>query len=167
MAQITLQWNAIIETTGELPALGSLAPEFHLTALDLSEKSLSDFLGKRIVLNIFPSVDTETCGLSVKMFNKQVSKLENTIILCISMDLPFAQKRFCGAEGIENVHMLSAFRESDFTQSYQVLMKTGPLKGLLSRAVIIIDTDGKILYTEQVGEIASEPDYEKALAVLA
>lgn len=167
MAHLTLQGNPIIDTLADLPAVGSIAPDFTLTTLDLSEKSLSDYRGKRVILNIFPSVDTETCSLSVKMFNKQASKLDNTAILCISRDLPFGQKRFCATEGIENIHMLSEYKDWNFSDAYGVRMTAGPLTGLLSRAIVIIDTDGTMIYTEQVPEITEEPDYEKALAVLS
>ncbi len=167
MAHLTLQWHPIVETLADLPEVGSVAPDFTLTTLDLSEKSLSDYQGKRVILNIFPSVDTETCSLSVKMFNKQASKLDNTAILCISRDLPFGQKKFCAAEGIENIHMLSEYKNWNFSDEYGVRMTTGPLTGLLSRAIVIVDTDGTVMYTEQVAEITEEPDYEKALALLS
>ncbi len=165
MAHITIQGNPI-ETAGSLPVIDTMAPDFSMTTLDLSEKTLADFAGKRIVLNIFPSVDTETCSLSVKMFNKQASHLENTVILCISRDLPFAQKRFCGAEGIENVIMLSEFRDSNFSDAYGLRVTTGPLAGLHSRAVVVIDETGKVIYTEQVAEVTNEPNYKEAMAVL-
>lgn len=166
MAHLTLQGHQIIETLSDLPTIGTMAPDFTLTTLDLSEKSLSDYLGQRVILNIFPSVDTETCSLSVKMFNKQVAELDNTAILCISRDLPFGQKRFCAAEGIENVHMLSEYKDSIFSDVYGVRMIAGPLSGLLSRAIVIIDTDGTVIYTEQVSEITAEPDYKRALTIL-
>ena len=165
MAHITLQGTPV-ETTWDLPLVGSMAPDFTLTALDLSEKSLRDFAGKRVILNIFPSVDTGTCSLSVKTFNKKVSSLKNTEILCISRDLPFGQKRFCDAEGIAHLHMLSEYKNSTFSDNYGLRISTWPLSGLLSRVVIVIDEMGKIIYTEQVAEITDEPHYENALAVL-
>ena len=165
MSHITFQGTPV-ETIGTLPLIGTMAPDFSLTALDLSMKSLSDFIGKKIILNIFPSVDTGTCSMSVKTFNKQASALDNTEILCISRDLPFGQKRFCDAEGIAHLHMLSEYKDSSFSDAYGLRISTGPLTGLLSRAVIIIDEAGKIIYTEQVPEITDEPDYERAIAML-
>lgn len=165
MANITLKGNAI-NTIGNLPKIGSSAPNFTLTAVDLSHKNLSDFKEKNIILNIFPSVDTGTCATSVREFNKKASDLENTVVLCISRDLPFAQARFCGAEGIENVVMLSDFATGKFGQDYQLEITNGPLTNLHSRAIIIIDKNGKISYTEQVSEIVDEPNYEKALKSL-
>ena len=165
MANITLKGNAI-ETLGELPKVGEKAPEFTLTGTDLSPKSLSDFSGKKIILNIFPSVDTGTCAMSVRQFNEKASQLENTTVLCISKDLPFAQQRFCGAEGIENVIMLSDFAEGSFGKTYGLEISDSGFAFLHSRAVIIINPDGKISYSEQVSEIANEPDYEKALAAI-
>lgn len=162
MAKITLGGNPI-HTLGNLPETGSKAPEFQLTALDLSEKSLEDFNGKTVLLNIFPSIDTGTCATSVRTFNKEAAALDNVVVLCISKDLPFAQKRFCGAEGIDNVVMLSDFRTGNFGKDYQLEITDGPLKGLHSRAIIVIGTDGSIKYTEQIQEIADEPDYSKAL----
>lgn len=164
MANITLKGNPIT-TVGDLPAVGSQAPVFTLVQGDLSELNLSDLAGKRVVLNIFPSVDTPTCAMSVRTFNEKVASLENTVVVCVSADLPFAMTRFCGAEGIANVKLGSTFRSS-FGGDYGVAFETGPLKGLLSRAVVVIDETGKVAYTEQVAEVASEPDYEAALAVL-
>lgn len=164
MANITLKGNPIT-TVGDLPAVGSQAPVFTLVQGDLSELNLSDLAGKRVVLNIFPSVDTPTCAMSVRTFNEKVASLENTVVVCVSADLPFAMTRFCGAEGIANVKLGSTFRSS-FGDDYGVAFETGPLKGLLSRAVVVIDETGKVAYTEQVAEVASEPDYEAALAVL-
>lgn len=166
MASITLQGNAI-QSLGTLPAIGSSAPDFHLTKGDLSIAKLSDYAGKNIVLNIFPSVDTGTCAKSVRQFNKDVSALENTVVLCISKDLPFAQARFCGAEGIENVVMLSDFRDGNFGKAYEVEFTTGPLVPLLSRAVVVLNTEGNVIYTEQVGETVEEPNYTAALEALA
>ena len=165
MASITLGGNPI-HTNGELPQKGSKAVDFSLLKTDLSKASLADFVGKRIVLNIFPSIDTGTCAQSVRTFNEKASQLENTIVLCISRDLPFAQKRFCGAEGLENVINLSDFKEGSFGKNYGLEITDGPLAGLHSRAVVVLDENGTILHTEQVSEIADEPNYEAALAVL-
>ena len=165
MASITLGGNPI-HTSGSLPETGSKATDFKLVKTDLSTTSLSDFLGKKVVLNIFPSVDTGTCAQSVRTFNEKASKLDNTTVLCISRDLPFAQKRFCGAEGLENVVNLSDFKSGAFGKNYGLEMTDGPLAGLHSRVVIVLDENGIILYAEQVGEIADEPNYEAALSVL-
>ncbi len=164
MAKVTLQGNEI-ETVGELPAVGSAAPQFELVKTDLSTVTLSDLAGSRVVLNIFPSVDTGTCAASVRQFNKKASELNNTKVLCVSADLPFAHARFCGAEGIDNVVSGSSFR-SDFGQHYGVTFVSGPLTGLLSRSVVVIDEDGMVVYTQQVAETADEPDYDAALAAL-
>lgn len=164
MAAITFQNNPV-STVGELPQKGSSAPQFDLVGTDMGPVTSGDFAGKRVVLNIFPSVDTGTCAMSVRRFNELAAGLENTTVLCVSRDLPFAQERFCGAEGIENVVSASAFR-STFGEDYGVTMSNGPLAGLLSRAVVVVDADGTVLYTEQVPEIADEPDYEAALAAL-
>lgn len=164
MATVTLKGNPF-NTVGELPAVGSQAPAFTLTADDLSDLNLSDLSG-RVVLNIFPSVDTPTCATSVREFNSKAAALNNTTVVCVSKDLPFALSRFCGAEGIENVVTASAFRSS-FGEDYGLTITEGPLAGLCSRVVVVIGEDGNVLYTEQVAEIADEPDYEKALAVLA
>lgn len=146
--------------------MGSKAPDFTLTGAGLADVKLADFAGQRLVLNIFPSVDTPTCATSVRTFNKALSGLDNTAVLCVSEDLPFAQARFCGAEGLEQVKNGSSFRSS-FGKDYGVVFTTGPLTGLLSRAVVVIGTDGTVLYTEQVAETADEPSYQGALAVLA
>nr|WP_010130134.1 thiol peroxidase [Microbulbifer agarilyticus] len=164
MANITLRGNPIT-TVGELPEVGSQAPAFTLTQGDLSDLTLQDLAGKRVVLNIFPSVDTPTCATSVRTFNEQVAALENTVVVCVSADLPFAMARFCGAEGIENVKLGSTFRAS-FGSDYGVTFATGPLTGLLSRAVVVIDETGKVIYTEQVAETADEPNYDSVTAVL-
>ncbi len=164
MSTITLQGNPI-QTIGTLPAVGANAPAFTVTKTDLSDVSLQDFAGKKIVLNIFPSVDTGTCATSVRKFNTEASKLENTVVLCVSADLPFAQKRFCGAENLETVIPASVFRHSEFGKNYGVTITSGPIAGLLSRAVVIIDEQGKVIYTQQVPEITIEPDYQAALAV--
>lgn len=164
MADITLKGNPI-KTAGTLPKVGSVAPDFTLVKNDLSEAKLSQYSGKRKVLNIFPSVDTGTCAMSVRQFNQKAAGLKDTVVLCISQDLPFAQKRFCGAEGINSVETLSAFR-SKFADDYQLRITTGGLAGLCSRSVIVLDENNKVLYTEQVAETTSEPNYDKALAAL-
>lgn len=165
MANITLKGNAI-ETLGTLPKVGSKAPKFTLTGTDLVPKNLSDYSGRKIILNIFPSVDTGTCAMSVKRFNETAAKLENTTVLCISRDLPFAQDRFCAAEGIENVEMLSDFATGSFGKDYQLEITTSPLAHLHSRAIVIINEEGNVVYTEQVPEIVDEPDYEAALKAI-
>lgn len=165
MASITLGGNPI-HTSGELPKVGSKLADFKLVKNDLSIASLSDFIGTKLVLNIFPSIDTGTCATSVRKFNENASKLDNTKVLCISRDLPFAQKRFCGAEGIENVVNLSDFKDGSFGKTNGLEIVDGPLAGLSSRAIIVVDENGTIIYTEQVSEIANEPNYEAALAVL-
>lgn len=165
MASITLGGNPI-HTTGELPKTGSKAADFKLVKNDLSVVSLADFAGSKLVLNIFPSVDTGTCAASVRKFNEKASQLENTKVLCISRDLPFAQKRFCGAEGLENVVNLSDFKDGSFGKEYGLEIADGPLAGLHSRVVIVVDENGTVSYTEQVGEIADEPNYDAALAAL-
>lgn len=165
MATITLGGNPV-HTNGELPKTQTKAANFQLVKNDLSIASLADFNGQKLVLNIFPSVDTGTCAASVRKFNEKASELENTTVLCISRDLPFAQKRFCGAEGLENVINLSDFKDGKFGKDYGLEITDGPLSGLHSRVVIVIDETGNIIYTEQVAEIADEPNYEAALAAL-
>ena len=165
MADITLKGNAI-NTIGNLPKLGTIAPDFKLTTTDLSQKTLSDFAGKKVILNVFPSIDTGTCATSVREFNKKASELENSVVLCVSKDLPFAQGRFCGAEGIENVVMLSDFADGNFGKSYELEISNGPLAHLHSRAIVIIDENRKVTYTEQVPEIVDEPNYTAALNAL-
>jgi thiol peroxidase len=165
MADITLKGNAI-QTVGNLPKVGERAKDFTLTAVDLSHKSLSDFSGKKVILNIFPSVDTGTCAMSVREFNEKASKLENTVVLCISKDLPFAQARFCAAEGLDNVVMLSDFATGSFGTDYELQISNGPLAHLHSRAIVILDENGKVIYTEQVSEIVDEPNYEAALKAM-
>jgi len=165
MATVTLKGNAL-NTIGNLPSIGSEAPSFNLTKNDLSTASLSDYKGKKVVLNIFPSVDTGTCAQSVRQFNKDVAELENTVVLCVSKDLPFAQARFCGAEGIDKVETLSDFKEGSFGTSYEVAFDGGPLDTLLSRSIVVIDEDGKVIYTEQVAETVDEPNYKAALEAL-
>ena len=166
MATVTLKGNPI-HTVGELPKVGSAAPAFSLVKTDLSTVTSKDLLGKRVVLNIFPSVDTGTCATSVRRFNAEASKLSNTVVLCVSKDLPFAHKRFCGAEGLEQVQGVSDFRSPGFGKDYGVTFSDGPLQGLLSRAVVVVDASGTVVYTEQVGEIANEPNYAGALKALA
>lgn len=165
MTTITQHGNPV-HTIGELPEVGKPAPEFSLVGNDLSEVTPALYAGRRLVLNIFPSVDTGTCAISVRTFNEKAAALDNATVLCISNDLPFAQARFCGAEGISNVVMGSGFRSS-FGKDYGVTMVDGKLEGLLSRSVVVIDTDGTVIYTEQVPEISQEPDYDSALAALA
>ena len=164
MATVTLKGNPF-ETVGTLPAVGSVAPGFTLSAGDLSDLTSASLAGKRVVLNIFPSIDTPTCATSVRKFNEQAASLDNVAVVCVSADLPFALGRFCGAEGIDNVKVGSAFRSS-FGDDYGVNFATGPLTKLLSRSVVVLDTDGKVLHTEQVAETADEPNYSAALAVL-
>ncbi|WP_119395225.1 thiol peroxidase [Salinibius halmophilus] len=164
MTTITLQGNPM-ETVGTLPEAGQQAPDFTLAGADLSDIKLADFAGQRLVLNIFPSVDTGTCASSVRQFNERVSGLSNTTVLNVSLDLPFAQARFCGAEGLDKVQNGSSFR-SGFGEEYGVTIKNGPMTGLLSRAVVVIDEKGKVLHSEQVAELADEPNYDAALAVL-
>ena len=161
MAQITLKGNAI-NTNGQLPT--GKAPEFSLVKSDLSVASLSEFLGKKVILNIFPSLDTAVCAASARKFNVELNKLENTVVLCISNDLPFAHKRFCEVEGLANIITLAEFRNKDFSKAYGVEIVDGPLKGLMSRAVVVVDEKGNITYSEQVPEIVQEPNYEAAIA---
>ncbi len=166
MAKITLKGNPV-NTIGELPAVGSKAPDFKLTATDLSEKTLSDFKGSKLVLNIFPSLDTPTCAASVRRFNQLATELNGTKVLAISKDLPFAHGRFCTSEGIENVTNLSGFKcSSSFGKDYGVEIVDGPLAELFSRAVVVIDEDGKVIYTQQVPEIVDEPNYDEVLTAL-
>ncbi|MDD2599991.1 MAG: thiol peroxidase [Kiritimatiellae bacterium] len=165
MAQLTFKGNPVT-TTGELPATGTQTPGFKLTNGDLADVSLADFAGKKVVLNIFPSIDTPVCAASVRRFNEAAGNMRDTKVLCISADLPFASGRFCAAEGLKNVVMLSTFRSPEFGKNYGVQIATGPLRALLSRAVIVIDGSGTVLYTEQVAEITDEPDYNAALRTL-
>ncbi len=161
MAEVTLQNELVIHTNGDLPAVGAKLPEFSVLAADLSEISSADFAGKNLVLNIFPSVDTSVCATSVRTFNKQAAGLENTVVLCISNDLPFAIGRFCAAEGITS----SAFRSS-FGEDFGVKLVDGPLAGLLARSVVVVNPDGEVVYTELVPETTNEPNYEAALAAI-
>ena len=165
MAQITLQGNAI-ETIGTLPAKGAAAPAFTLVKTDLSEATLADYKGKKVVLNIFPSIDTSVCAASVRQFNKAAGETKDTVVLCISADLPFAQSRFCGAEGLANVDTLSTMRGREFIENYGVAIAAGPLAGITARAVVVLDENNVVLHSELVAEIKNEPDYAAALAVL-
>ncbi|MFS4460186.1 thiol peroxidase [Bdellovibrio sp. HCB2-146] len=164
MAKITLKGNPVT-TSGSLPEKGTTAQDFKLVKADLSEASLQSYAGKKKVLNIFPSVDTGTCAASVRRFNQEAAKLDNTVVLNISADLPFAQARFCGAEGIKNCESLSSFR-STFGKDWGLQIIDSPLAGLLSRAVVTLSADNKVLYVEQVSEIVNEPNYDAALASL-
>lgn len=166
MASVTFKGSPVV-TAGELPKVGSKAPNFNLVKNDLSVVDLSSFAGKNVVLNVFPSIDTPVCANSVRRFNEEASKQENTVVLCISADLPFAQARFCGAEGLDNVVGLSTFRDVKFGMDYGVVITEGPLHGLMSRAVVILDAEENVKYTEQVPEITQEPNYDAALAALA
>jgi thiol peroxidase len=161
MATITFKGNPV-QTIGSLPERGSIAPDFRLTRSDLADVSLSDFAGKVKILNIVPSLDTGVCAASARAFNKAAASLGNVVILTISRDLPFAQKRFCEAEGIDKVITLSELRDRDFGKAYGVEMTTGPLAGLLSRAVVVLDRNDRVIYAEQVPEIAQEPAYQSA-----
>ena len=165
MAQVTLKGNPF-HTAGELPRVGSQAPAFSLTRTDLSAVSAADFKGQRLVLNIFPSIDTPTCATSVRKFNAQASQLPNTTVLCISADLPFAAGRFCSTEGLDKVVPASTFRSPEFGAAYGVTLTDGPLRGLMARSVVVLDAAGKVLHTELVPEIAQEPNYDAALKAL-
>ena len=165
MASVTLGGNPV-QTNGDLPAIGSTAPEFSLVGSDLSEVTLADHAGKNLVISIFPSIDTPTCATSVRTFNERAASLDNTAVLNVSADLPFAQGRFCGAEGIENVATASTFRNSDFAEKYGVKLIDGKFEGLCARAVVVVGADGTVKYTELVPEIAQEPDYDAALGSL-
>lgn len=166
MATVTLKGTPIT-TYGELPKKGTDAPNFKLIATDLSSRSLNDYLEHNVILNIFPSVDTNTCAQSVRTFNEKASQLENTKVLCISKDLPFAFSRFCAAEGLENVESLSDFRDGNFGKAYGLTLVDGPLEGLHSRCVVVLNTNAEVIYTEQVSEISEEPNYEAALQSLS
>ena len=165
MAQTHLAQD-IVNTNGELPTVGSTAPDFTLAGNDLKDVRLKQFAGKNVVLNIFPSIDTRVCAMSVREFNKRASSLTDTIVLCISKDLPFAMRRFCGAEGIDKVITLSDFRNDEFTKSYGVKMVEGNMRGLMARAIVVLDRDGKVKYTELVPLIGQEPDYDTALKAI-
>ncbi|MBC7953769.1 MAG: thiol peroxidase [Rhodospirillaceae bacterium] len=162
MATVTLKGNPI-NTAGNLPSAGSAAPDFTLVKTDLSAVSLKDFIGKTVVLSIFPSVDTPTCAMSVRRFNAELDKLGDVAVLCASADLPFAHKRFCGAEGLDRVLSVSDLRDKDFGKRYGVTIIDGPLAGLLARAVVVIGADGKVKHSQLVSEVADEPDYDAAI----
>jgi thiol peroxidase len=162
MATITFKGGAI-NTSGSLPPVGSKAPDFKLVKSDLSETSLADYKGKKVILNIFPSLDTSVCASSVRKFNAEAEKQPNTVVLCISRDLPFAHSRFCSVEGLKNVVSLSEYRDDNFSKAYGIKITDGPLAGLFSRAIVVVSEDGVVKYTEQVPEIAQEPNYELAL----
>ena len=165
MAKVSFR-DGFINTFADLPEVGTIAPDFRLTNTDFKDVSLKDFAGKRIVLNIFPTIDTGVCSASVRRFNSEAEKLHNTVVLCVSMDLPLAHKNFCAAEGLKNVISLSALRTRAFGKDYGVLITSGAWEGLFSRAVVIINEQGKIIYTEQVPAIGQEPDYESALKAI-
>ena len=166
MAQVAFKGSPVM-TAGELPAIGTQAPAFTLTGKDLSDVQLSNYFGKTVVLNIFPSIDTPVCAASVRHFNAEASVLGDTVVLCISADLPFAAGRFCTVEGLEKVVPASVFRSPAFGKDYGVTISAGPLRGLLSRAVVIVNKSGKVIYAEHVAEITNEPNYEAALQALA
>ncbi len=165
MTSITMQGKPL-KTNSALPAVGHPAPNFTVTKTDLTEAGSKDFIGKRVILSMFPSVDTGTCAIAMKRFNELANKLKNTTVLCISADLPFAQKRFCAAENLQNVIPVSVFRHPEFGIKFGVTISEGPLQGLLSRAIVIVDETGKVMYTQQVKELSEEPDYDAALSAL-
>ena len=166
MAEITLKGNAC-NTCGDLPAVGAAAPDFTLVGGDLSESTLASFAGKKVIISTVPSFDTPTCATSVKEFNKKAGSIENTVVVNVSKDLPFAQKRFCESNNVDNVTNLSAFRCDNFGKSFGVSIVDGPLKGLLARSIVVLDADGKVAYTELVSEIADEPNYDAAIAAVS
>lgn len=165
MSNVTLGGNAI-EVTGKFPQPGETAPDLTLTTQELQDVGLDHYVGKRKILNIIPSIDTGVCAQSTRKFNEEAGKLDNTVVLIVSADLPFAAGRFCGAEGLKNVVPLSSFRNYSFQNDYGVAIQTGPLAGLTARAVVVLDEDNKVLHSELVSEIKNEPDYEAALKVL-
>lgn len=165
MATVTLNGTPF-NTNGELPKVGEMAPDFNLKKVDLSSTNLSDYKGANLILNIFPSIDTATCATSVRTFNKRASELENTKVVCVSRDLPFAQKRFCGAEGIDNVITASDFATGDFGKNYGLELENGPLAALHARAIVVVDGNGIVKHTELVSDIASEPNYDAAIAAV-
>lgn len=165
MSEFKLKGN-VFNTVGTLPAVGATAPGFSLTGTDLSETTLEELRGRRVVLNIFPSLDTDVCAASVRFFNAEAGGLADTVVLCASMDLPFAQKRFCGAEGLDDVIPVSDFRTGAFGRDYGVRIADGPLAGLLARSVVIVDAEGKVIYSQLCPETTEEPDYEAVLSVL-
>ena len=164
MAQTALRGNPV-QTVGDLPAVGSPVPSFTLTGNNLADVTAADFAGKNLVLNIFPSIDTPTCATSVRTFNQRAAELGDTVVLCVSADLPFAQNRFCGAEGIENVKTGSTFR-GNFGEQFGVTLAEGPMAGLMARAVVVVDANGTVVHSQLVPEIAQEPDYDAAIAAL-
>lgn len=166
MAEITLGGNPV-NTGGSVPAAGAASPDFTLTGPDLAPITKADFAGQNVVLNIFPSVDTPTCATSVRTFNERASSLDNTTVLCVSADLPFAQGRFCGSEGLDNVKTGSTFKNPDFLENFGVSMVDGPLEGLAARAVVVLNGAGEVVHSELVGEIANEPNYDAALGALS
>lgn len=166
MSIVTLKGAIQMNTTGELPQVGTVAPDFTVVKTDLSELKLSDLRGKKVVLNIFPSVDTEVCAASVRRFNQEASQLDNTVVLCISQDLPFAHARFCGAEGLNNVVSASTFRYNCFNEGYGMRLADGPMAGLMARSVVVINENGQVKYTQLVGEVTEEPNYEAAIVAL-
>lgn len=165
MATVTLNGTPF-NTNGELPKVGEMAPDFNLKKVDLSSTNLSDYKGANLILNIFPSIDTATCATSVRTFNNRASELENTKVVCVSRDLPFAQKRFCGAEGIDNVITASDFATGDFGKNYGLELENGPLAALHARAIVVVDANGVVKHTELVSDIASEPNYDAAIAAV-
>ncbi len=165
MAQLNFKGNPV-HTNGNLPKVGEKAPDFTLVKNDLSRASLSDYKGKKVVLNIFPSIDTGVCATSVRTFNQDAANLENTVVLCVSKDLPFANARFCGAEGISNVETLSDFDGGSFGANYEVQLVDGPLKGLLARSIVVINENGEVTHTELVSDIVNEPNYSAAISAL-
>lgn len=166
MTSITFKGSPIT-TVGELPEINTMAPDFTLTKNDLSDATLKDFSGKTIVLNIFPSIDTPVCAASVRKFNDEASRFDNTVVLCISADLPFAHQRFCEVEGLKDVIPLSVFRSQEFGTNYGVTITDSPLKGLMSRAIVVIDKTGNVVYKQQAPEIAQEPNYDEALKAIS
>jgi thiol peroxidase len=166
MAQTAFKGSPV-SLSGDLPQPGTVAPDFTLTRSDLSDVSLKDYTGKTVVLNIFPSIDTPVCAMSVRKFNAEIGNHDNAVVLCVSADLPFAHARFCGAEGLDHVVTASTFRSAGFGDAYGMRITGGPLAGLMARAVVVIDGQGKVAYTQLVDEISQEPDYDKALGCLS
>jgi thiol peroxidase len=166
MAQVTLKGNPI-HTNGDLPAVGARAPDFRLTGGDLKDVTLADYRGKKKVLNIVPSLDTSVCATSTRKFNERAGKLADTVVLVVSADLPFASKRFCTTEGLQNVVPLSLMRDKNFATDYGILIQDGPLQGICARAVVVLDANDKVVYRQLVPEIGQEPDYEAALKAIA
>lgn len=165
MAQVTFKGNPV-NTLSELPKVGDAAPDFSLTKVDLSAVTLADLKGKKVVLNIFPSLDTPVCASSVRKFNAELDKLENVVVLSVSKDLPFAHNRFCESEGLKNVVPASEYKSGDFGRAYGVLFADGPLEGLFARSIVVLDEEGKVTYTELVSEVVEEPNYEAAIAAV-